>query len=137
LSFYREVAIQSTRLVLVVACSFYSVELVAASQIIVYVVALALNQIILNRLVGLTIGDMLRASVRSFVVTIVSAAGPVLVTIFYAPTQGRLWTSLLLAAMTSLIGWLAAVFAVGHPARNEIAIFFRKAVSLRVSPHRA
>jgi O-antigen/teichoic acid export membrane protein len=138
LSFYREVAIQSTRLILVVTCSFYSVELVAASQIIVYLVALAINQVILNRLVGLTIGDMLRASVRSFAVTILSAVGPVLVTMFYEPTPDRLWTSLLLAATTSLVGWLVGVFAVGHPARNEIAIFFRKAVSsLRASPHRA
>jgi O-antigen/teichoic acid export membrane protein len=135
-TFYREVIIQGVRFALVVLCSFHSVEAVAAAQIVVYLVGFTINHAFLNRLVGLTLADLARAVARSAIVTVGSAVGPVLVTIFFAPTPDRIWQPVLLAVATSALGWLAAVFAVDHPARNEISILFKKTKSFALSPHR-
>jgi hypothetical protein len=99
-------------------------------------VGFTINHAFLNRLVGLTLADLARAVARSAIVTVGSAVGPVLDTIFFAPTPDRIWQPVLLAVATSALGWLAAVFAVDHPARNEISILFKKTKSFALSPHR-
>ena len=134
---YKEIGIQSLRIVLTVACSFHSFEAVAAAQVVVYLAALAINHTILNRLVGITTADLAGAVGQSLAVTISSAAGPVLVAVLMPASPGWVWPPLLLAALGSAIGWLAAVVAVDHPARNEIAILLRKTRSVAASPRRA
>lgn len=127
LTFYKELAIQGVRLVLVVAFSFYSFEAVAASQIAVYVVAVAVNHFLLTRLTDLTWGDLVRASRSSALVTGASVIGPIMVALFYPPGPEFLWPPLLLAAVMAAGGWLAAVFWTEHPAREEVAIILKNA----------
>lgn len=133
---HKALIIQSTRIAIVVACSFYSFEAVAAGQIAVGVIAVAVSQFYLRRAIGLGFRDLVMASMPSAAVTAVSMIGPVLVALFYPPGPGLLWPPLVLAVASGGIGWLVAVFAVGHPVRNEIMILFRKTRSLVASPHR-
>ena len=134
---YKEIFIQGLRVVLTVVCSFHSFEAVAAAQVVVYLAALAINHVYLNRLVGLTVADVARATGRSLAVTVISAAGPVLVAALLPASPNALWLPFLLAAASAAVGWLAAVFVFDHPARNEISILFRKTRSFAVSPRRA
>jgi hypothetical protein len=65
-----------------------------------------------------------------------SMAGPALVAIFYPPAPDLVWSPFLLAVATGALGWLAGVYVVGHPVRDELEILFRKTWSLVASPHR-
>lgn len=134
---YKEIFIQGLRIVLTVACSFHSFEAVAAAQIVVYLAALVINHVYLNRLVGLTVADVAGATGRSLAVTIVSAAAPILVAVLLPASPNALWLPFLLATAGAAAGWLAAVFVFDHPARNEISILFRKTRSFAALPRRA
>lgn len=134
----KEVLIQLFRLALVVACSFYGFVAVAASQIAYQFFALLVMQFLLRRFVGLGFSDLLACSTRSALVMLASAAGPLLVAVFFPPRVDFLWPPLLAAGTTAGIGWLIAVFAADHPLRNEIEILFRKLRSLATRrPRRA
>jgi hypothetical protein len=133
---YKVLITQGTRIALIVACSFHSFEAVAASQIAVSIVAVAVSRHFLRRSIGLTWADMASATRPSAAVTAMSMAGPALVAIFYPPAPDLVWSPFLLAVATGALGWLAGVYVVGHPVRDELEILFRKTWSLVASPHR-
>lgn len=129
LALLREIFVQSIRIAVIVVCAFYGFVAVAAGQIAVTVLAVVINQLILQRLFGLTVGDRVRACRGSLLVTAASVIGPIAVAVLYPAAPGRLWPPLLLVLATGGAGWLAAVAATGHPVRDELAILFRKARS--------
>jgi O-antigen/teichoic acid export membrane protein len=137
LSLYREIVVQGLRVGLVIACAFDSFEAVAAAQIAVYAATLVINEILLRRLVGLTVRDLMRAVMPSLVLTAISAAGPLVVALLFPATPSYLWPPFLAAIGTGAAGWLAAAFVIDHPVAGEIALLLRKLRSLRASPGRA
>ena len=137
LSLYREIAVQGLRIGLVVLCAFHSFEAVAAAQIVVFGATLAINEVLLHRLVGLTLRDMVHATLPSLAVTAASVVGPAAVAILYPPTATFLWPPFIIATSTAVIGWLVAAVAIGHPVAAELTLLLRKARSLRASLRQA
>lgn len=133
----RALIIQSFRIILVVGCALYSLYAVAAAQIVVNVLAVAVNLHYLNRVIGLNFGDLVRTSRPSAGVTAFSIIGPGLVALVWPAAPGFLWPPLLLAVATGGIGWIGGVWAFGHPIREEIVILIRKTRSLVPVPRGA
>ncbi|SMF58787.1 Membrane protein involved in the export of O-antigen and teichoic acid [Tistlia consotensis] len=125
-----EVAVQAFRVAVTVACAFEGFVAVAAAQIAVHLVAFAIIQLLVRRTVGLGFGALMASCGRSFAVALASAAGPLLVALFYPPRPDLLWPPLLVALATAGIGWLAAIFATDHPLRGEITLLTGKVRSL-------
>lgn len=137
LGLLREVVLQGIRVAVVVVCAFHGFVAVAAGQIGVTALALAVNHLIVRRLTGLTAGEVAVACRPSLVVTAAAIAGPALVTGLNPPTPDNLWLPLLLALAGAGAGWLGAVLATGHPLRGEIAILLGKTRSVLAALQRA
>ncbi|MEQ8396049.1 lipopolysaccharide biosynthesis protein [Thalassobaculum sp.] len=136
LGLLREIIVQSARVVIIVLCAFHGVVAVAAGQIAATLLALIVNQTIVNRLVGLTAGELAEACLRSVAVAVATAVGPILVVVFLPPTPTFLWEPLLLGLATGGLGWLVGIAVTGHPLRGEMSIVFRKSRAV-LSPRRA
>ena len=122
----RVLFVQSVRVAVIVACAFYGFVAVAAGQVAVSVLAVIVNQQLVSRLIGFTMADRMQASWHSLVVTLAAVSGPIVVAVFYPATPTLLWPPLLLALATGGAAWLAAVVAIRHPLRDELAILARK-----------
>jgi len=120
----REIAIQAPRAVLTLAASLHSLEAVAASQVAAYLIALCVTQSAISGLIGFGSAELVRATWRSFAVTVASVAVAAAVALLPDPDAGSAipWHSLVLPSLGGACGWLAAVYLFDHPIRHEIRV---------------
>lgn len=133
---YREVTwietqYQLVRIALAVIASFYSLEAIAASQILVYVVAVVLYYRKLVCYGALRLKVLAMALLPSLGLTIATSIIPAAVLVFW-PT-GQYVPAFLVAAGGASITWLAGVFLLGHPLSDEIRRMLAKLHS-RIRP---
>lgn len=115
-----EVQYQLVRVALAVAAALYSVEAVAASQILVYVIATALYYRRMHGYSALAIGKCVKALSPSAAVTVMASLVPA--TVLFWPnllSQHRI-SAFALAVIGCGIGWLLGLIAVKHPLLDEI-----------------
>lgn len=120
----REVAIQVPRAAFTLVASLHSLEAVAVAQVAACLVGLWATQSATRRFIGFGNGDLVRSTWRSLAVTaatLAAAAVPLLVA-GQGAEEAFPWRALVLPALGGACGWLAAVFLVDHPIRQEIRV---------------
>lgn len=116
-----EVEYQLVRVVLAILAAFYSLEAVAASQILVYVVAVTLYYRKLFRHDALRPRVLIASLAPSAALTVVSSIIPVAVLVLWPGTPGQHYVSeFLVAAGGAAVSWLAGLFLLKHPLSLEI-----------------
>lgn len=112
--------------------------LTAAACAVVFSAAVefAVAQRMVNRLIGSSFRDIVRAVRKSAGVVLVTAAGPLLVLLEVPPARGFMWQPLAGAAVAAAVAWPVAVFAFRHPLALEIvgAIRHGRALLVRATP---
>jgi O-antigen/teichoic acid export membrane protein len=115
-----EIQYQLARLALAIGAAFYSVEAVAASQILVYVIAVALYYRKLHAYEALAFGKCIRALIPSLVVTVTACVVPAAVALWPDLLPKHMFSAFAVAILGSGAGWLLGLMLVKHPLLGEI-----------------
>lgn len=116
-----QVQYQFARLGIAIVAAFYSLEAVAASQILVYVIAIALYYRKFSIYPDLRLGKVGRALLPSAVITVASCVAPATMSFLWPGfVHSHLFPALIVAAVGAGVGWLISVILVEHPLLFEI-----------------
>lgn len=115
-----EVQYQLVRVGIVIVAAFVSLEAVAASQILVYVIATVLYYRKVSDFDALRVGTCARALVPSLVVTITSGIFPAVIYAWPGFLAAHLVSGLFLAVLGAGLGWLAGAALAKHPLLGEV-----------------
>lgn len=109
------------RLGLTIVAAFYSIEAVAAVQVVMAFVGIAVQYHQLHKYLDLHFLTVLRATYTSAVIALLSSIVPLAV--LALAVTGRLsnpWIELVAAGAGWAIGWLVGLFAFKHPLSGEL-----------------
>ena len=123
-----EIQYQLVRVGLAVAAALYSVQAVAASQILVYVIATVLYYRRMRGYNALTIGKCAKALLPSVVVTAAASLVPAAILLWPNLLSQHRLPAFTLAVIGCGIGWLFGLIVVKHPLMDEakhLASYFR------------
>jgi len=115
-----EIQYQVVRLGLAVVAALYSVEAVAASQVLVYAVAAILYYRKIRDFEALSLARCARALLPSMVITITTCVVPALILFWPGLLARHLLSTFAVAALGGGAGWLLGMIAVNHPLLEEI-----------------
>lgn len=115
-----EVVYQCARIGITIAAAFYSLEAVAASQILVYLIAVVMYYRQLRVYSALAISNCARALVPSVVVTLATCVVPAAVVFWPGFVAQHLVTSFAIAFVGGVAGWMIAIVATRHPLHGEL-----------------
>lgn len=115
-----EIQYQLVRVGLAVVAALYSVQAVAASQILVYVIATALYYRKMHGYAALAIGKCARALLPSVAVTATASIVPAAILLWPDLLPQHRLPAFMVAVVGCGIGWLFGVVAVKHPLLDEI-----------------
>lgn len=116
-----EVQYQIIRVILAVLAAFHSLEAVAASQIVVYVIAVILYYRKLGRYEALRPRALVTELLPSLKLAIVTSTVPAAVLVFWPGFSTNQYVpAFFVAAGGSAIVWVAGVFLLRHPLSSEI-----------------
>lgn len=115
-----EVQYQSARIAISIAAAFYSVAAVAASQILVYVIATVLYYRQLQVYPALVVGKCAKALVPSAVVTLITSIVPLGVVLWPELMRRHMLSAFALAFVGGGAGWVFGLVATRHPLLDEI-----------------
>lgn len=117
-----EVQYQLVRVALAVAAAFYSVEAVAASQVLVYAVAIVLYYHKLGGYEVLRARSLLAGLMPSAMLTVATSIVPAAVLVLWPGSSAAHYLpAFLVAAAGAAATWLAGVFLLRHPISLEFA----------------
>lgn len=115
-----EVQYQLFRVVLAVLAAFYSLEAVAASQMLVYLVAIALYYRKLGSYEVLRTRSLIDGLLPSAMLTVATSIVPVVVLVFWpGGSNVHYLSAFLVAAAGTAAVWLVGMFALKHPLSME------------------
>lgn len=116
-----ETQYQLFRIALAVLASFYGLEAIAASQVVVYALAVVLYYRKLVQYDALRPKVLAGALLPSLELTIATSIAPAAVLLFWPGSSAEHFLpAFLVAAAGTSITWLAGVFLFGHPLSDEI-----------------
>ncbi len=117
-----EVQYQLAALALAIAAGFFSVEAVAASQVLVYVIAARLYHRKMRDFDALALGKCARALIPSAAVTITTIIVPTAVLFWPGLLSEHLIPAFVVAVLGAGGGWLAGIIVVKHPLLEELRL---------------
>lgn len=125
---------QLLRVAFAIVASLFSIDMVAASQIIVYAIAAFFYYRVLTRYEALSLRKLGLALWPSLVVACLSCIGPALVAMWLGAnlTQHYL-IALAIAIPSAILCWILALLLVGHPMLKELQ-YLKSAWARRLSP---
>lgn len=123
---WTNVIVQSCRIALVAVAAFYSMEWVAAAQILTNVIGFAVIHYFLAQAIGLTLTDVAVSVWQSAGVALAALAWPLFVVAQLDLTTTSVWIQLLIAGAGAGPAWLAAIFALNHPIKQELMRILRQ-----------
>jgi O-antigen/teichoic acid export membrane protein len=115
-----EIQYQLARLVIAVVAALWSVEAVAASQILVYVIAAVLYYRKISDFDALKVRKCARALVPSVIAALGAGVAPAIVLFWPGFVAHHLVSGLVVAGFGAAAGWLLAMLAVKHPLVEEM-----------------
>ncbi|HEX7369056.1 MAG TPA: lipopolysaccharide biosynthesis protein [Rhodanobacteraceae bacterium] len=115
-----EMQYQFARLVLAIAAAWYSLEAVAASQVLVYAIAVGLYHRNVRDFEQLSFRECAKALVPSAWVTVTSCVVPAIVLSWPGFLDHHLYAGFAMAILGGGAGWLFGIFAVKHPLLDEL-----------------
>jgi hypothetical protein len=107
-------------LVIAVVAALWSVEAVAASQILVYVIAAVLYYRKISDFDALKVRKCARALVPSVIAALGAGVAPAIVLFWPGFVAHHLVSGLVVAGFGAAAGWLLAMLAVKHPLVEEM-----------------
>lgn len=125
-----ESLIQAGRIVLIILGALHSLEAVCVAQVVAYGLHVFIYRHYVLPLLDTSYLKVLRATLRSAMLTVCTMIGPILVTVALGLEPENPWLSLLLAGGLAALGWLAGAFAIRHPLWHELALGYGKARGL-------
>lgn len=111
---------QPVRIGLIIVAALYSLEAVAATQVVAAAFGIVLTYRQLGKRLGVQFGHTLKATGRSAVMTLVSNVPTVLVVAAYATGQIGPWVALVVSGIGWGLGWLLGAWATKHPILGEV-----------------
>lgn len=115
-----ETQYQLVRVALAIAAALYSIQAVAASQILVYVVATALYYRRMHGYDALAIGKCAKALLPSAVVAVTTSLVPAVILLWPNLLSQHRLPAFALAVIGGGTGWLLGLMVVKHPLMDEI-----------------
>lgn len=115
-----EIEYQLARLAIAIVAALYSVEAVAASQILVYIIAATLYYRKMMAYDGMTIGGLATALLPSAAVTVMTCIVPAVIVFWPGLVTQYMLPSLVLAGLGGGAGWLLGLMLVKHPLMDEL-----------------
>lgn len=115
-----ELQYQSARIGITIAAAFYGVAAVAASQILVYVIATVLYYRQMRIYDALSVRKCAKALVPSVVVTLAACAVPVVIVLWPGLVARHMVLAFVAAFLGGGGGWLLAVVFARHPLLDEL-----------------
>jgi len=115
-----EIQYQLVRVGIVIVAAFYSIEAVAASQIIVYAIAVTLYYRKLTRYESLTVTKLVSALLPSAVVAVTTCLVPALIILSPGFISTHYILAPIIASAGAGLGWLLGAMLVKHPLLDEI-----------------
>ena len=115
-----EVSYQLARVGITIVAAFFGLEAVAASQVLVYVLATTLYYRQLRVYDVLAVRNCARAVVPSALVTLSTCAVPAVVVSWPGLVTQHMVAAFAIAFVGGVAGWLAAIMATRHPLRGEL-----------------
>ncbi len=115
-----EVSYQIARIGITIVAAFFGLEAVAASQVLVYVLAAALYYRQLRVYDALAISHCARAIIPSAIVTLATCVVPAVVVFWPGLVTQHMVAAFAVAFVGGVAGWLVAIMATRHPLRGEL-----------------
>lgn len=115
-----EVQYQTVRVGITVGAAFYDVTAVAASQVLVYIIATVLYYRKMRTYDALAVRKCARALVPSVVVTLAACAVPAMVVLWPDLMARHMLLAFALALVGGGAGWLLALVLARHPLLDEL-----------------
>jgi O-antigen/teichoic acid export membrane protein len=120
--------LQGLRIAMVFVTAHYSITHVAIGQGIFYVLTYFILYRCVRPFVQISNIDVMRATWKSMMATLISAIAPALVIFYMPPGPENLWFPLLLGAAGTCVGWLAGIYIFKHSFGEEITGAYRAAL---------
>lgn len=115
-----EIQYQLVRVALAIGTAFFSVEAVAASQVLVYVIATGLYYRKMRDFDALALGKCAQALLPSVAVTVTTSLVPAAVMLWPGLLARHLIPAFAVAVVGGGVGWTLGVVAVRHPLLEEL-----------------
>lgn len=115
-----EVAYQLARIGITIIAAFYSLEAVAAAQVLVYVLATVLYYRQLRVYDALAIRKCARALLPSVVITLATCVVPAAIVFWPGLVTRHMVSAFAVAFVGGVAGWLVAIVAIRHPLHGEL-----------------
>jgi O-antigen/teichoic acid export membrane protein len=106
--------------------ALFDIESVAVGFAVANIISAVITLLHVERLIGPVLKQVFRELTTSALVTVSSLAVPAAVQLFYGITLDHLWVPTLVAGFGGAAGWLACIFAIGHPLADEIRLLLAK-----------
>lgn len=116
-----EIIYQTARIGLIVAAAFYSLQMVAASQVLIYAFSAILYYANLAKYEALKVRALIVDLMPSGVTALTSCIGPAVISIFWpAAVLNGFVAPFVVATATGGVGWMAGLYLTRHPLWSEI-----------------
>jgi O-antigen/teichoic acid export membrane protein len=115
-----ELVIQPARIVMILIAAPFGLSMVAASQIIVYLIGLLVYYRQISLVLPISYSDVFRAVVPSIRIAVISLIAPALVIAVMEIGPTDLWWPFLVAFSGCGLGWLLGLWLSDHPAKAEV-----------------
>lgn len=122
-----EIQYQFASLGLAIVAAFFSVEAVAASQVLVYIIASVLYYRKMRDIDVLTLGNFARVLMPSVVITLTSSIAPAVVLAWPKLLSEHFIPAFMVALLGAGCGWVMGIIAVKHPLLGEL-----RSITLRI-----
>jgi O-antigen/teichoic acid export membrane protein len=124
-----QIIAQPVAVLLVLGAAQFNLVMVTGALIIAAAFSVVVSYRVIEQIIGATLDDVVRRSVKSVGVTLSSMIAPALV-VFLMRTDGEhLWLPLAVATAGASLGWLLGILVFRHALRKEIMT-----VAAKVSP---
>lgn len=121
-----QLIVQTIRVSAILLAAPFGLKAIGFALILSALLTSAFHLLYLKSLIGLRFKDIIKATSKSFGVTLLTALAPVTLFIEMGNTAGQLWLHMIIAGIGAAAGWFTGVFLLRHEMREEVAAFFTK-----------
>lgn len=127
-NFYREAAIQSFRVLIIVVFCDFGLRHLAGSMLFVMIFGFIITSYYLKNCLSVKAIQVIRACIPSAIVMVCSNIGPFFIVFVLGPILSP-FVTLVLCGSLALTGWLLSVFLTSHPIKEEVLITLKTILS--------
>lgn len=122
---WAQLITQPVTITIVIAAAQFNLAVVSGSLIVAAAFAVIVSYRVIAEIIGATLDDVVRRSVKSVGVTMCSMVAPAIVVCVMRTDGDHLWLPLAVASCGTAVGWLAGVLLLQHELRSELVRVLR------------